>query len=245
MISQCKICTTHGGLAIYLSDKYNYALLSLHKYSEIWESQFIEVSGNKSPKKVVLGNVYRPPRHINENYCTFIDEFTIILKSFQKSKCDVVIAGDYNINLLKINEKPLFCEYLDNVLAQGFYPVITLPTIFSVRNCTLLDNLLCNLSGNPDNYSTGILTNCISDHQPYFIILDLIHIHKYVPKFIKSNSYDLNSIINFKRAIVSSNIIQKLISDRISDPNDNYNTLDNVIQRCKNAYLPTKIKKYT
>ena len=31
------------------------------------------------------------------------------------------------------------------------------------------------------------------------------------------------------------------ILDRISHPNDNYNTLDNVIQRCKDAYLPTKI----
>ena len=51
LISQGKICTTHGGVAIYLSDKYNYKLLSLHKYSEIWESQFIEVSGNKSQKK--------------------------------------------------------------------------------------------------------------------------------------------------------------------------------------------------
>ena len=48
---------------IYLSDKYNYKLLSLHKYSEIWESQFIEVSGNKSKKRVVLGNVYRPLTH--------------------------------------------------------------------------------------------------------------------------------------------------------------------------------------
>ena len=42
---------THGGLAKYLSDKYNYKLLSLHEYSEIWESQFIEVSGNNSQKK--------------------------------------------------------------------------------------------------------------------------------------------------------------------------------------------------
>ena len=61
LISQGKICKTHGGLAIYLSDKYNYKLLSLHKYSEIRESKFIEVSGNKSQKKVVLGNVYDHP----------------------------------------------------------------------------------------------------------------------------------------------------------------------------------------
>ena len=65
-----------------------------------------------------------------------------------------------------------------------------------------------------------------------------------MPTFIKSNSYDLNYVINFKRAIVSSNIIQKLNSNRISYPNDNYNTLDNVIQRCKDAYLPIQIKKY-
>ena len=121
LISQGKICATHRGFAVYLSGKYNYKLLSLHEYSEIWESKFTEVSGNKSQKKVILGNIYRPSRDKKENYRTFIDEFIIILKSFQKSKYEVVIAGDYNINWLKINDKPIFCEYLDTVLAQPIF----------------------------------------------------------------------------------------------------------------------------
>ena len=41
---------------------------------------------------------------------------------------------------------------------------------------------------------------------------------------LSNQIHDLNSIINFKRTIVSSSIIKKFNPDRISDPNDNYNT---------------------
>ena len=53
-------------------------------------------------KKITIGNIYRPPRDINENYQKFIHEFTKVLTELQGSKGEVVIAGDYNIDLLKI-----------------------------------------------------------------------------------------------------------------------------------------------
>ena len=47
------------------------------------------------------------------------------LAKFQKSKGEVIIAGDYNIDLLKINNKPNITEYLDSVLEHSFFPKIT------------------------------------------------------------------------------------------------------------------------
>ena len=49
--------------------------------------------------------MYRPPRDTNENYNQFINEFVPILSDFGKSKSDVIIAGYYNIDLLKVLEK--------------------------------------------------------------------------------------------------------------------------------------------
>ena len=40
-ISQSKICSAHGGLAIYLNNKLNYKHLNLYDNSDIFEAQFI------------------------------------------------------------------------------------------------------------------------------------------------------------------------------------------------------------
>ena len=82
--------------------------------SNIWEGQFIEIFvDSMRPKKIILGNIYRPPRDINENYRQFIDEFTTVLAKLERSHSDVIIAGYFNIDLLKIHEKTIFCDYFD------------------------------------------------------------------------------------------------------------------------------------
>ena len=58
----------------------------------------------------------------------FTVEFTRQLAKFQKSKGEVIIAGDYNIDLLKINNKPKITEYFDSILEHSFSPKITFPT---------------------------------------------------------------------------------------------------------------------
>ena len=44
-ISQGKICSSQGGLAIYLLKKYDHKTLTIHDHSDIWEGQFSEISG--------------------------------------------------------------------------------------------------------------------------------------------------------------------------------------------------------
>ena len=58
-------------------------------------------------KKIILGNIYRP-RDINENFRQFIDEFTTVLAKLERAHSDIIIAGDFNIDLLKIHENPNF-----------------------------------------------------------------------------------------------------------------------------------------
>ena len=62
-------------------------------------------------------------------------------------KSEVIIAGDFNINLLKINEKEYCSEFYDTLTGFSFFPKITFPTRFSSLNGTLIDNLLCKISG--------------------------------------------------------------------------------------------------
>ncbi len=47
---------------------------------------------------------------------------------FKKTKGEIAIVGDYYIDLLKIEHKPIIRDYLDSIVPQGFFPKITLPT---------------------------------------------------------------------------------------------------------------------
>ena len=160
----------------------------------------------------------------------FIDEFIPFLATLGNNNRDVVIAGDFNINLLKIHKKPLFSDYFDAITAISFLPKITLPTRFSDHNGTLIDNFLCKLSNRISQASAGILMSRISDHLPYFISLEYITIKKIkIPKFIQTTNQSATNIANFKHEICIANILNKLDLSIDANPNINYNILEHTI----------------
>ena len=172
LISRDKTCSLHGGILIYLRNDYKYTNILTNTKSDIWEGQFINVSNELTKEKITIGNIYRPPVDLNENYQLFSDEFTLILNQLQKGKREVIILGDFNIDLLKTTTKPKIKEYLDLVMAHSFFPKITFPTRFSDQNGTLIDNALYKLSKHFFNATAGILIAKLSDHLPYFVCME-------------------------------------------------------------------------
>ena len=184
IISKGKTCSQHGGLVIYLHNIYRHKNILTNVKSDIWEGQFISVINEKTNNKVIIGNVHRPPRDICENYQQFNKEFTEILLRLQKTKGEITIVGDYNMDLLKIEHKPIIRDYLNSIMTQGFFPKITLPTRFSDLNGTLIDNVLCRLSHTSITNPAGIIVTQISDHLPYFVCINNMKVKKTIPKYI-------------------------------------------------------------
>ena len=81
LTSQGKMCSSHGGLAIYINEKFNFSTIDLNINSQIWEGQFIEIENIESNKSLILGNVYRPPNNTNNLYQSFTNEFIPILEN--------------------------------------------------------------------------------------------------------------------------------------------------------------------
>ena len=104
-ISQGKTCSNKGGEIIYLNKKFKYNIKNIHTETDSRECQFIEITGHLPSKNVILGNVYRPPKNTNIDYKKFTDEFTINLALLENCNSELIIAGDYNIDLLKVNKK--------------------------------------------------------------------------------------------------------------------------------------------
>ena len=57
LISLGKMCSSHGGLAIHVREKFNFSTIDLNINSQIWEGQFIEIAHIESNKSLILGNI--------------------------------------------------------------------------------------------------------------------------------------------------------------------------------------------
>ncbi len=89
---QGKSCSSKGGLIIYLSNKFEYTCkLKLTKY-KTWEGQVIHVNGKHLLKPIIIGNIYRPPKDILENYNEFINEFSPILNTLYLQETSILIC---------------------------------------------------------------------------------------------------------------------------------------------------------
>ena len=99
----------------------------------------------------------------------YADELNLMLSDFNRTGSIILLLGDFNIDLLKLNDKILIKDYLDNFFSQGFYPLITLPTRVTETSATLIDNVFINQS---NIHCSGILVSDLSDHYPYFCSLN-------------------------------------------------------------------------
>ena len=238
MLSQPCNCSTHGGLVMYIKSDIKLKLIPINpSVSNSWEGHYIEIEiGNKH---LTLGNIYRPPRDLNENYVNFTEEFTNCLR---KLKGEVLIAGDFNIDLLKVNERAIFSDYFDTIISNGYIPQITLPTRLSRNQGTLIDNFLTKLTHNFSKTTSGILTHKLSDHQPYITCLDYFKLKQSPQKYITVKTNTKNSLEKLNEYLHQQDIMNKL-NDNVH-PNENYETLNFIIQNGIKTYMPTKRVKY-
>ena len=140
-----RVKTSKGGLIIYVDDQYKSKVtFNLNTY-EHWEGLIVKVQGHSQSKTFTTGNIYRSPRTRNEDLNVFIDTFTPVISRLDNCNNAIIIAGDFNINLLKINENDMFSSFFSTVISHSLYPQINLPTKFTRTTGTLIDNLFCRL----------------------------------------------------------------------------------------------------
>ena len=233
-------------LSLRLASKFFHpSKIDLNINSQLWEGQFIEIANIESNKSLILGNVYRPPNNTNNVYESFTNEFIPILENLQRANRETVISGDFNIDLLKINNNATLGNYFNSVVAQSFFPQITLPTMFSDHNCTLIDNFLCKLKRSYLPSTSGILVSRISDHLPYFTFFNFLSSKRKDPsRSIKIQTWNAESIHHFQTELNSANIYELLDTTLTADPTINLNILNDMISKAKNKHLPYRTVKF-
>ena len=238
MISQpCRI-TSHGGLTIYVNAQWSVRSLTLPD-SDIFEIQGIELFKEHNSRRILVCNIYRPPRDNSDNYNQFIEEFNNICADLSNYNKEAIIGGDFNINLLQVQERAIVREHINTILGNGFMPTITYPTRFSRSNCTLIDQFVVKVTDATMCQVSGILVTSLSDHLPYFMCLNYNMRQKH-DKYITIRQSGADCIHNFVANLEASDLAGKCNYD---NPNDNYNSFHRELQLYLNKCFPEKTVK--
>ena len=96
-------CSTKGGLIIYIKSKFDFNIINTIENSEAWEVLFIDISGGGFKRQIIIGNIYRPPKPLISDHNQFIEESSSTLQSLENSNSEIILAGDFNIDLQKSN----------------------------------------------------------------------------------------------------------------------------------------------
>ena len=226
-----------SGLVIYLNDKYRYDIKCQYNKLLTWEGQFIQITGDTMNKNIILGHIYRSPRGSNDNYSDFFEELKTILSNYEHTYSELILTGDTNINLLKVNEKEKCGEFFDILTSFSLYPKITLPTRFSQSNGTLIDNIFCKISNKTLDSIAGIILKQFSDHLPCFICINNMHNKKKIPKYINITPQTQEAMDNFCTEMKHINLLSKINTNPYSNPNDMKKTWSTINDLIKNKTI--------
>ena len=130
LIHQGSRYSRHGGLIIYLHEKYCDEVRHLICSSYIWEGLSIDVNGHNLHKRLIIGNIYRPPHNNNnnKNIETVISKMSPIRDKLKKENIHAAMSGDFNINPLQINEREKNIMIFFDMCTKYFYHIILFPT---------------------------------------------------------------------------------------------------------------------
>jgi len=224
-----------GGVGLFIQDAIDlkYKLrpdLSLNMPSE---SLFIQLT-NKKHRNTIIGVIYNPPDSDVMQFTKTMEKLTSIIS---KEHRPCFLLGDYNINLLKHDKHFPTQQFLDTLLASGFYPLINKPTRITENTATLIDNIFTNV--HHIDTKSGIWIVDISDHLPIFTALPPNSKKCKTKKVIAKQDFSQENIDKFSHYLCTHDWS---ILKQFSDVNLMYNSFIATTQIYYNKAFPVKTK---
>ena len=88
--------SSHGGLITYIDNEFDVSVTKKIDNSNVWEGLFLELTHYSLNNKIIVGNIYKPPRDNNNpaNINIFMAELEPIIQELSSSNTEVLICGD-------------------------------------------------------------------------------------------------------------------------------------------------------
>ena len=198
--------------------------------SETWcESQDESQNSNYilSGNIISIGNIaeeeesYRPP---NGDVKEFEKHLNKILSTNDILKKEVIMTGDFNMNLLDFEQNKKVQNFLNIMFGYSMMPVINKPTRVTKNTATAIDHIFI-ISVTTTKFKTGIIKSDISDHFPIFFVADYnIYIKETKERVIFRCDLSDISVEKFKYKL------RTVSWDNITNSSDTNKAYDNFIE---------------
>ena len=244
---QPKSLGAHSGLMIYVFNEFKgtEAKLFNRAPSGLWEGQSLLISGASLKQTLRVSHIYRPPRFNNNNATieTFLNEINPYLELLSKEKNVNIICGDFNLDLKEVNSREKIQQFLDLFLNYGFLPKIMLPTHFSKKGCTLIDQIFCKYEDPWQNHESGIIVSKVSDHLMCITSFNIPLIAKKADFVTTIDNSPKNTAIFLEKVALDVQKIQFSIN-LLDDPSQNCVKLISCITKQIEKCFPKKKVKF-
>ena len=228
---------SHGGCLIYAKSIHKAeGVITLTKSTNSCDYIYVKIPHAIGKKSLLIGCYYRHCRSKKSDIMNFLNDFEQSLDSEILRKNKMCIAGDFNLDLCKINRDNDVFAYFNSLLANNLVNHILKPTriqyypnSLQVRSATLIDHISSNFVEN--KCFAGNLYYSDSDHFGTFVIFENVFKVKHVPKdppmrrfFSKidheSLVHDINSI-NWEGEVYDSSLgIEECTQNMITNIQD-------------------------
>ena len=130
--------------------------------SDAIECLCLEIS-TKTSKNIILSLNYRPP---NGDTTLFEKHMKNILSKNEATKKEVVLIGDFNINLLDFDKNKIVQSFVNLMFRFGMIPTMNKPTRVKRHTATTIGHVFTNTIMDNIEIKTAIVKADISDHFP-------------------------------------------------------------------------------
>ena len=197
------------------------------------ESTFMEIIV-PNRKNIIVGNIYRHPSMYLEEYLD--DYLTPFLNKISNENKRKIIMGDFNVDLMKVDDNDITAKYFDIMTSHLFVPHIVHPTRITSTSKTLIDNIFSNAT-NMEEAKSGNLTISLSDHLAQFLFL---------PNDLRrSETYKKSKSVIDHRKLDQENYILDMFDlnwdiSNFADPNNAFAFLENHIDQVNKKHIHTR-----
>ncbi len=210
---KCRSAGKGGGIIIYVKDCFNGQCLVISEAYDSFEYLAVSIMNENNIEIAKIAGIYRPPKNSVKNFLCELQSFLEMIRNGNLTM-DVILCGDFNINLLHVNSNANVMDFLEIMYSNYMFPCISKPTRVTRKCATLIDNIFIS---NPFVLCSGISCVDISDHFPIFILTN-INTSKAKTKPVSVNLND-----GVHRYMSPKN----LISFRMALSNENWDFLNN------------------
>ena len=199
-----------GGVAIMYRENLTIRKLSVNFDNIDYESLFVKVKlKSKKSLDCICGTIYRVP---NSSERDFVQKYESLLTTLQNQCKNIILGGDFNIDLLKTVTHSPSQNFLESNLRANLVPLITIPTRVTHSTATLIDHVFTSMKiFQLGNCQSRVLKYELSDHYPCLISLGLVVKKNTTPRYILTRNLNEPNVQKVK------NRLSKLNWDHLKD----------------------------